>query len=275
MTGAITAANQLDPHSNGNLPARSINALNNKIFHMTTKDALKYTVDELFTGNLALVSSFGSASVVLLHMVSKIAPDLPVLFIDTEKHFAETIDYRNKVGEEFGLTNIQSITPNSVALANTDPDGHLWQSNPDACCALRKTAPLDAVLKPYAGWITGRKRYQNGQRQELAFFERDNDKIKINPLANWNALDVADYVDTHNLPRHPLIAKGYPSIGCAPCTSPVLNGEDERAGRWRGAEKTECGIHFTTNQQTEITSAPADAQQPARGDTQRRIKSWA
>jgi len=231
--------------------------------------SLEYAITELFTTKIALVSSFGSASVVLLHMVSEIQPDLPVLFIDTGKLFPETLNYRDTLATRLGLSNIVSVAPDIAALNETDPDGSLWQSGPDLCCAMRKTAPLAAAIEPYSAWISGRKRYQNGQRQQLSVFEQDDDKVKINPLSFWTARDVQEYISAHGLPVHPLIAKGYPSIGCAPCTSPVKSGEDERAGRWRGQSKTECGIHFTVNKANEISSPNGS------DDGQRRIKSWA
>ena len=242
-------------------------ALNSSLQNLSASETLEYAITDLFPQNSALVSSFGSASVVLLHLVSKIAPDLPVLFIDTGKLFKETLEYRNEIQHAFQLTNIQTIEPDQIALTKSDPNGALWFSQPDACCAIRKVAPLTKALAPYSAWISGRKRYQNGQRQTLSIIEPEGDKFKINPLAFWTPRDVENYINAHQLPRHPLIAIGYPSIGCAPCTSQVRTGEDERAGRWRGQEKTECGIHFTTNQQADPQSAPADSQ--------RRIKSWA
>ena len=130
-------------------------------------------------------------------------------------------------------------------VAAQDPDGTLHQSDTDACCALRKTAPLEKALLPFDGWITGRKRFQAGSRAQLEFFEADGPaRIKVNPLAHWTPDDVQDYIINNHLPRHPLVAQGYPSIGCAPCTSPVREGEDARAGRWRNTEKEECGIHI-------------------------------
>jgi phosphoadenosine phosphosulfate reductase len=126
-----------------------------------------------------------------------------------------------------------------------DPDGTLHRFSTDACCALRKVAPLENALQGFDAWITGRKRYQGGQRAALEFFEVETPtRLKINPLAHWGREDVEEYMIENRLPRHPLVAKGYPSIGCAPCTSPVRPGEDPRAGRWRGEAKSECGIHF-------------------------------
>ena len=140
---------------------------------------------------------------------------------------------------------MQVIRPDPTAVFLGDPNNRLHTTNPDACCTLRKTEPLARALAPFDAWVTGRKRFQGGQRAALEFFEADGENhIKINPLAHWTPEDVSDYMTNNRLPRHPLVAKGYPSIGCAPCTTRVGEGEDPRAGRWRGQEKTECGIHF-------------------------------
>ena len=131
-------------------------------------------------------------------------------------------------------------------ITEHDPDGTLHQRDTDACCTLRKTAPLQKALSPFSSWITGRKRYQSGRRASLDFFEVEDgtDRIKVNPLARWSPEDIQEYMIENRLPRHPMVAQGYPSIGCAPCTSKVEDGEDPRAGRWRGEDKDECGIHF-------------------------------
>mgnify|MGYP000283008905 FL=1 len=158
--------------------------------------------------------------------------------------FPETLQYQKDVAEKLGLTDVRVITPARDAVLVEDVDGLLHQADTDACCDLRKTRPLAAALAEFNGWITGRKRYQNGQRATLPQFEKDDDKIKINPLANWGPADLKAYIETHNLPRHPLVAQGFPSIGCMPCTSRVNAGENPRAGRWRDSDKEECGIHF-------------------------------
>jgi phosphoadenosine phosphosulfate reductase len=170
--------------------------------------------------------------------------DLPVLFIDTEMLFAETLVYQQELTERLGLRNVTIIR--AADIAQHDPDGTLHQTDPDACCALRKSVPLNAALAGFDGWITGRKRFQSGTRAALPFFEVEagTDRIKVNPLAFWGASDVADYIAENRLPRHPLVARGFPSIGCAPCTSSVKQGEDPRAGRWRDTTKEECGIHL-------------------------------
>ena len=229
-------------------------ALNTQFRHHSATDVMRAALTE--TGRTALVSSFGAESVVLLHMVAITDKRLPVLFIDTEMLFTETLVYQQEVSERLGLTNVQIIR--AADATSRDPDGTLHKTDPDACCALRKTRPLQEALAPYDAWITGRKRFQSTGRGTLDFFERDEaaPRIKINPLAHWTLADVAQYMDENRLPRHPLVKKGYPSIGCAPCTSPVAKGEDPRAGRWRDQEKDECGIHFVDGKMVRIGATP-------------------
>ena len=228
----------------GNLDTRA-GRLNDRYRHHAAIEVLRRAVTDPDLGQVALVSSFGAESVVLLHMVSRVAPGLPVLFIDTQMLFAETLAYQQEVSAKLGLTNVQVITASDAEIAAHDPDGKLNKVNPDACCDFRKTVPLERVLSGYDAWITGRKRFQNGQRAALEFFEPEPPtRLRVNPLAHWRPEDVQDYMIENRLPRHPLVAQGYPSIGCAPCTSPVAPGEDPRSGRWRGQDKSECGIHF-------------------------------
>lgn len=219
---------------------RKVDALNASLRHHGATDVLRAAFEHV--PDLALVSSFGAESVALLHLTAMVNRDAPVVFIDTEMLFAETLVYQQELAEKLGLRNLHILRAQDIA--QHDPDGTLHQRDTDACCALRKTAPLAAALETHGGWITGRKRFQSGTRVNLEFFETDVDRIKVNPLAHWAPEDVAEYIDENRLPRHPLVAKGYPSIGCAPCTSPVAAGEDPRAGRWRNTDKEECGIHF-------------------------------
>ena len=219
--------------------------LNDRYKHHAATEVLRRALRDPDLGDVTMVSSFGSESVVLLHMVSVVAPGTPVLFIDTQMLFQETLDYQIEVAEKLQLTDVRVIRATEREVALNDPDGSLHQFNTDACCDFRKTIPLERELSKFDAWITGRKRFQGGQRTELEFFESEPpSRLRINPLAHWRTQDVQDYMAENNLPRHPLVAKGYASIGCAPCTSPIKPGEDPRAGRWRGSQKTECGIHF-------------------------------
>lgn len=232
--------------------------LNARYRHHSATDVLSHALFDPEVGNLALVSSFGAESVVLLHLVSVIAPGTPVLFIDTQMLFPETLAYQQELAHRLPLTDIRSIRADQAEVDFNDPDGTLHQFDTDACCALRKTRPLEQALQGFDGWITGRKRFQSGTRAALDFFENEADlRVKVNPLAHWGPEDVQDYITNNRLPRHPLVARGYPSIGCAPCTSPVNPGEDPRAGRWRGTRKTECGIHFVDGKPVRGAAVPA------------------
>jgi phosphoadenosine phosphosulfate reductase len=196
-------------------------------------------------GRAATVSSFGAESVVLLHLLAQVDRAAPVLFLDTEMLFASTLAYQREVAERLGLTGVEVIRPDRTATFARDPEGDLHRRDPDLCCALRKTEPLDAALRGYTAWITGRKRHQTAERRALEIFEADGEgRLKVNPLAAWTTAEVGAYIDAHDLPRHPLVREGFPSIGCAPCTTRVAPGEDARAGRWRERDKEECGIHI-------------------------------
>jgi phosphoadenosine phosphosulfate reductase len=198
-------------------------------------------------GRVALVSSFGAESTVLLHMVSEVVPDLPVIFLDTGKLFPETLDYRDQLISELGLTDVRTVHPDTDDLLTSDSDGALHQSNKDGCCRIRKTLPLERAIAGFDVMISGRKRFHGALRTNLEFVSFDGGRLKVEPLAGFTALDLQTYMVKHHLPSHPLKLQGYRSIGCKPCT--VAGGTDDnpRAGRWAGVDKTECGIHFTAN----------------------------
>jgi phosphoadenosine phosphosulfate reductase len=197
-------------------------------------------------GRTALVSSFGAESAVLLDMVATVDPATPVIFLDTGKLFPETDAYREELVELLRLSDVRVVRPGAAALRRYDPDGALWRREPDLCCHVRKTEPLQEALAGFAGWITGRKRFQAGLRSQLPIIEPEwsAGRIKLNPLALWSVEDVERYRLLRNLPKHPLVDQGYRSIGCTTCTRPVRAGEAPRAGRWWGLDKTECGIHL-------------------------------
>jgi phosphoadenosine phosphosulfate reductase len=217
--------------------------LNAKFAGMDAQALLRAAIEDIFPGRIALASSFGADAAVLLHMVAQVDKATPVFFVDTGLLFAETLAYRDELASRLGLTNVITTAPRAELLAAEDPENFLWSSNPDRCCEIRKVFPLAQALANYDAWISGRKRYQADTRRDLAFFEADGFHIKVNPLAEWTPAKILSYLKAHRLPFHPLAAKGYPSIGCIPCTSPVKPGENARAGRWRGRGKVECGLH--------------------------------
>jgi len=234
--------------------AKRVEDLNARYKHHSATSVIEAALRDPQAGKVALVSSFGAESVVLLHLAAIVDRSIPVLFVDTEMLFTETLVYQTELAERLYLSNIQTIRASDATQKAEDPDGTLHQVDTDACCALRKTRPLQKALRAYDGWITGRKRFQAGTRAALDFFEVEDmtGRIKVNPLAHWAPEDVRAYMEENRLPRHPLVAQGYPSIGCAPCTSPVKEGEDPRSGRWRGQNKTECGIHVVDGKMVRI-----------------------
>lgn len=235
----------LDPHQDETVEER-VARLNNALRDAPAEEILKVALKEEFPGRIAAVSSFGAESAVLLALVADIDPATPVLFLETGKHFAQTGAHRNDLIDRLGLEDVRLLRPSGAELKDEDPEGDLWSRDPDACCRLRKARPLDLGLLGFDAWLTGRKRFQTESRLSLPVVEKDdNGRLKFNPLANWGQNDLDAFLDARDLPRHPLVAEGYVSIGCEPCTSPVADGESVRAGRWRGQDKEECGIHIT------------------------------
>lgn len=219
----------------------------NRMFRGTeTEDWLRAVVEGNLVGDIALVSSFGAESAALLHLVSRVDDSIPILFLDTGKHFSETLAYRDELTDLLGLNRID-LYPELSDLEKRDETGLRWSYDPDGCCELRKVRPLEKALARYDASLTGRKAFQSTTRANLPRFEVDTadaqGRMKINPLIDWDADRIASYFEEHSLPRHPLVERGFPSIGCSPCTRQVKPGEDPRAGRWSGWDKVECGIH--------------------------------
>jgi phosphoadenosine phosphosulfate reductase len=217
--------------------------LETRFAQLKASSLVRLAIEDLYPGRIALVSSFGADAAALLHMVAQIDDATPVVFVDTGQHFPETLAYREALCESLKLKNVIAATPDDDVLAAEDAEKFLFASDPDHCCDIRKVQPLAKAIQGYDAWITGRKGFQSTTRASLPLFEAEGERIKINPLVGWSASDVLRYIEEAGLPRHPLVAKGFPSIGCLPCTSPVRPGENERAGRWRGRGKVECGIH--------------------------------
>jgi phosphoadenosine phosphosulfate reductase len=215
--------------------------------HLSGKELLRPFVAGDYPGRTALVSSFGTDSSVLLHMLSELAPATPVVFVNTGRLFGETLRYRDQLVGMLGLTDVREVGPEPMRIDAEDPEGLLFAKDPDRCCHIRKTLPLNRAIQPFDAWITGRKRFQAATRANLQPLEMVEGKMKINPLYDWSQADVDGYMERHGLPHHPLREDGFLSIGCMPCTDRVAPGEDPRAGRWRGKDKTECGIHLPSN----------------------------
>ncbi|MBL9097268.1 MAG: phosphoadenylyl-sulfate reductase [Alphaproteobacteria bacterium] len=196
-----------------------------------------------FPGRITTVSSFGSESVVLLHLISQIDPTVPVIFLNTGKLFGETLRYRDRLQEKLGLTDLRSVGPHPDDTRTLDPEGTLWARDPDSCCNFRKVLPLRRAMAGFDAEITGRKRFQTLARTGMAPLELNGTRFVVNPLWNWSLEDLKNHILAHDLPRHPLVEDGFLSIGCMPCTQRVKDGEDYRSGRWAGSDKDECGIH--------------------------------
>jgi phosphoadenosine phosphosulfate reductase len=224
-------------------PADRLDALAAEAEGLSGEELLELAITRHFRERIAAVSSFSAEAALLLDMIARIDPATPVIFLETGKHFPETLRYRDRLIAKLGLSGVRNERPDAADRARTDPDGHLWSRSPDACCGLRKVRPLERALQGFDAWITGRKRFQAASRVALPRLELADGRVKVNPLADWTQADVDAAFQARDLPRHPLVDQGYPSIGCLPCTRRVGEGEDPRAGRWAGMQKTECGIH--------------------------------
>lgn len=220
-------------------------ALDELLRHASPAEVIAAALKTVGREHLALVSSFGTESAALLKAMADVDPAIPVVFLDTGWLFQETLDYRDALTRQLGLTDVRSIKPLEETLRGEDPEKELWFSDPDACCRIRKVEPLARALKPFGAWINGRKRFQGGARADIPVVEQDGTRLKFNPFANVSPEEIEAIYKLGNLPPHPLVASGFLSVGCMPCTSRSEAGEDARAGRWRGKAKTECGIHTT------------------------------
>lgn len=209
----------------------------------TPQEILRWALDR-WHPRLAIASSMGEA--VLVDMATKIRPGVPVVFLDTGYHFAETIGTRDAVQATYDVKLVTILPTRTVAEQDTEHGARLYERDPDLCCALRKVEPLERGLAPYVAWASGIRRDETGNRREIKVVEWDPKrvKVKVNPLAAWSEDDVEAYIAENNILVNPLSQDGYPSIGCAPCTRRVATGDDPRSGRWAGSTKTECGLHL-------------------------------
>jgi len=221
-------------------------ALDRALRNASPQEVIASALKTVGRDRLALVSSFGTQSAALLKVMADVDPAIPVIFLDTGWLFEETLAYRDTLIDKLGLRDVRSVTPSEETLSSEDPERDLWFNNPDACCRIRKVEPLQRALQPFDAWINGRKRFQGGLRSDIAVVEQDGARLKFNPFAHVSREEIEAIFREASLPPHPLVASGFLSVGCMPCTSRSAPDESERAGRWRGRSKTECGIHTTT-----------------------------
>lgn len=224
--------------------AEKARKLNEAFSGMSTRQMLSRLLHGRVAGRVAVVSSFGAEAACLLSLVASKDPSTPIVFLDTRKHFSETLGYVDDLMDQLGLTTLVRARPSLPSLAADDPDGTLNQRDSDRCCYLRKTLPMVAVLGNFDCVLTGRKRFQTSDRATMDIVEVQESWLRVNPLHNWTHAEVRGYLNDHGILEHPLVSQGYPSIGCEPCTQPST---DIRGGRWAGTDKTECGIHITAD----------------------------
>lgn len=244
-TAAPSFLSQTPADVSSSLLATEAADLDRALAEASPTEIIAAAVKQVGRDRLAVVSSFGTESAALLKLAADVDPAIPVVFLDTGWLFEETLAYRDTLTKLLGLTDIRTIHPLNDTLDREDKDRDLWFSNPDQCCFIRKVEPLARALSSFDGWINGRKRFQGGDRAAIPVVEADGARLKFNPLANATPEELKALYATMNLPPHPLVASGFTSIGCMPCTSRTRPGEDARAGRWRDRGKTECGIHVT------------------------------
>ena len=224
-----------------------MDALNDRFETESAECILRWAWDT-FAPDIVASSSFQTQSVPLLHIISRVCPELPVLFVDTGYHFPQTLAFRDDLRVRYHL-NVVVIQPTVTKSETMQQYGEpLYRHDPDLCCYINKVSPMQWAVSWAQAWVSGVRRDQTAQRQAMRIFEaRPDGLLRIHPMLNWTADDIEAYRRAHDLPAHPLYAMGYPSVGCAPCTRPVFSGEDLRAGRWAGSEKTECGLHLDWN----------------------------
>lgn len=225
-------------------PEQRVARLNTELRGASAQEIIRVAIREFGQKQIAYVSSFGAESAAMLGLIADIDPHLPIIFIDTGMHFAQTLQYRDQLRDELHLADIRTVKPVAEEVKAVDPKGQLHKTEPDACCEVRKVRPLEPALRGFSAWITGRKRFHGGGRVNLPVIEYSEGRYKVNPLANWTQESVDHYFSERHVPRHPLVADGYPSIGCWPCTVRPTDPNDVRSGRWVGFKKNECGLHL-------------------------------
>ena len=232
-------------------PEETVARLNAELRGKSPQEIIRAAIRE-FGRRLTYVSSFGAESAAMLSLIAEVDADMPIVFIDTGMHFQQTLQYRDSLSTLLGLTDVRTFHPVKEEVKAVDPKGVLNKTDPNACCEVRKVRPLGPALEGFDAWITGRKRFHGGGRAHLPVVEFFEGRFKVNPLAEQTQEDVERLVKARNLPKHPLVADGYPSIGCWPCTVRPVDPNDIRSGRWVGFTKEECGLHLKRQERPRV-----------------------
>jgi len=232
-------------------PEETVARLNAELRGKSPQEIIRAAIRE-FGRRLTYVSSFGAESAAMLSLIAEVDADMPIVFIDTGMHFQQTLQYRDSLSTLLGLTDVRTFHPVKEEVKAVDPKGVLNKTDPNACCEVRKVRPLGPALEGFDAWITGRKRFHGGGRAHLPAVEFFEGRFKVNPLAEQTQEDVELLVKARDLPKHPLVADGYPSIGCWPCTVRPVDPNDIRSGRWVGFTKEECGLHLKRQERPRV-----------------------
>lgn len=218
---------------------------NKNLENYSVEDRIKWALDVFELEDIAFTSAFGTYAAAYIHVVNQVIPNLEVYFLDTRFHFKETWNFKAELEERLDI-KVKVVEPLiSVESLKSTLGEKPYEISATNCCNVNKVAPLNSVLENKDLWITGVQKHQTNNRKNVTVLEQRNDLLyKLNPILNWTTKDIYDYTVKHDLPLHPLFENGYSSIGCSPCTRAVQVGEDERAGRWSGQNKTECGLHL-------------------------------
>ena len=222
--------------------------LNQRFETAAPEDIVRWALAEAGLGRIAIASAFQAEGTCLIHMATRVVPDVPILFLETGFHFAETLAFKERLTEQLGLNVVDLVGEYTVERQTEEFGPRLYERDPKLCCQLNKVAPFDRALRGFDAWLTSMRRDSAWTRRNTPIvsqteFEDGTTLVKVNPIAGWTRQQAWSYLKEHDLPHNPLYDLGFASIGCAPCTRMVFAGEDERAGRWSGLLKTECGIH--------------------------------
>jgi len=226
-------------------PDEDFTEVSARLEQSSPQDIVRWAIARFFP-KITMATAFGAEGCAIIHMIAEVEPRVRVFNLDTGYQFAETLELRDRIADRYGIVVELVGARTSVSEYESEHGGPLYVTNPEQCCFDRKIVPLKRAIVGYDAWISAIRRDQTSHRKAAGIVERDKKfgLVKVNPLANWAKKDVWTFIMTHQIPYNPLHDQGYPSIGCWPCTRAVATGEDDRAGRWSGTEKKECGLHY-------------------------------